>query len=404
LQSQVIGGVEDSNGDIFVEFMLAESGYLNENNIGFTPELLTKWHNEKSWEGRVHNAHPTKNHPLAYTPPPVDKSPLGQIAYYIGESAKWGFATYTKTKLRDIPNNQKRLNGITRITEEKAKQAWREGKFPKYSSSSVFIFERDANTGLITDAMPIASTSVDRPAFPVDIAGIYGTCVGGEECVTKLAESARQECNYCRHDVLTSFENTFSSNSKENISESSMGNDTLAPATSKLDPPTEDTGTPIKKISEEITSADGQKTEVIQEDIDWKAKYDAEVKAHKTTQKSHDDLKTNTDDRISKLEINEFRLKVRNIIDKVPLDIGFDNKEDNREKAVERYVKLFGKMSEKEILEEVQDKYSLIQKVAVQNNTKKTGLKESGISNDMPLRNTTDKADSRILNITKVFG
>ena len=173
--------------------MLAESGYLNDNEIGFTPELLERWNKEKAWEGLVQNAHPSKNHPLIYEDKPPSGTSLAERAlHYITRFNKWGYGSYLGTKLKDIGKGQKRLLGTFRITDADAKQAWREGRFPKYNSSSVLIVDRDPQSNLITDAIPIASTSVDKPAFPVDVAGIYDECVGGDECVTKLAESGTQ--------------------------------------------------------------------------------------------------------------------------------------------------------------------------------------------------------------------
>ena len=401
MQSQVLSGYEDKHGDIYVEYMLAESGYLNQNDIGFTPQLLEQWHSERAWEGRVHNAHPTKNHPLAYAAKPTDKSPLAQISYYLAESAKWAFGTYIKTKLNDIKNGQKRLNGIVRITEEKAKAAWRDKKFPLFSSSSVYIIERDPVSNLITSAIPIASTSVDRPAFPQDVAGIYNQCEGGDECVTKLAESG---CNYCRYDVLTSFENIFSSNSSGKLSENSMTDDS-----STLTPPSgESTGTPIDKVSETHTSADGKNTETTQEEVNWKEKYEALEKEHKEQSKKvkeYDAYKAETDKRFEKIFKEKLESKVRNIVEKVPLDF-FEKKEENREAEIQKHVKKYPKLTEEEILEDVQDKFKIAQVITVQ--TKSKGLKESGlISNDAPLRsntNTATKGDVGILDITEVFG
>ena len=394
---QVISGTEDKRGNIHVEFMLAESGYLNDNDIGFTPQLLTKWHEDKAWEGMVHNAHPSKNHPLAYEKPPLDKSPLGQITYYRAKSANWGFATYVKTKLQDLANNQKRLNGIVRISEEGAKKAWREGKFPKYASSSVFIMERDQNTNLITDAVPIASTSVDRPAFPVDVAGIYGTCEGGEECVTKLAESG---CDYCRHEVLTNFENVFSYQKNQDIKESSMSNET---------PSGESTGTPINKVSETMTSADGKKTETLFQsetvNVDWETKakeLESQLKDANKKIKGYEADKEETDKRFLKLEKDKLETKVRSIIEKIPLAV-FDEKEENRESTVQKYLKMYPKMSEEEIMDIVNDRFMIAVKAAAP----KKGLKESGrteVTNDAPLKNSERKADVSIFALTEVFG
>jgi hypothetical protein len=402
VELQVLSGHEDKKGNIHVVTMLAESGYLNENDIGFTPELLTKWHKQNAWEGLVQNAHPSKNHPLVYEDKPSpNASFMERVKHYITRSTKWAYGSYLHTKLKDVDNGQKRLLGTFRITDADAKQAWREGKFPKYNSSSVLIVSRDPQTNLITDAVPIASTSVDKPAFPVDVAGIYEQCEGGDECVTKLAESS---CEYCRHKVLTSFENTFSSNSSENISESSMGDsdkDNEQSKTNAEDKPATNTGTEIEKISETHTSADG-KTETILEELDYKKKYEDEVKAHTLTKKEKETLQASTDERIMNIEKDRLSTKIKSILDKIPLNLVFDGKEENREKALKKYVSKYTGKNEKEIIEDVEDRYMIA--IKVKEHGKKLG--ESGqISNDAKLLNNDEvKGDTRIFDATGVFG
>ena len=406
MELQVLSGHEDKKGNIHVTTMLAESGYLNDNDIGFTPGLLEKWHKENAWEGLVQNAHPTKNHPLVYEDkPPQGATLMERALHYITKSNKWGYGNYLKTKLKDIGNGQKRLLGIFRITEETAKQAWREGKFPKYNSSSVLIKERDPQTNLITDAIPIASTSVDRPAFPVDVAGIYEQCEGGDECVTKLAESS---CEYCRHQVLTSFSHTFSSNSDENISESSMVNEKPGSESEKPEeeekekPEGRETGTPFDKISETHTSADGTKTETITGEIDYKKKYEEEVKAHNTTKKEKADYESTTTERILNIERDRLGTKIKSILDKVPLGLAFDGKEENRQKELKKWVSKYTGKNEKEIIEDVEDKFMIALKV--KEHSKKLG--ESGlISNDAPLTTSdSTQASTTIFDATGVFG
>lgn len=393
--------------------MLAESGYLNDNEIGFTPELLERWNKEKSWEGLVQNAHPSKNHPLVYEDKPPSGTSLAERAlHYITKSNKWGYGSYLGTKLKDIGKGQKRLLGTFRITDADAKQAWREGKFPKYNSSSVLIVDRDPQSNLITDAIPIASTSVDKPAFPVDVAGIYDECVGGDECVTKLAESSIN-CEYCRHQVLTNFENNFnfSSFSDENISESSMVNEKPVSLSEKPDEEEKDkpegggsqeTGTPFDKLSETHTSADGKMTEITGE-IDYKKKYEDEIKAHNLTRKEKADLEATTTERILNIEKDRLGHKIKSILDKVPLGLAFDGKEENREKQLKKYVNKYTGKNEKEILEDVEDKYMIVLKIKEHAKGK---VGESGlISNDAPLTAGNDgKASTTIFDITGVFG
>jgi hypothetical protein len=401
---EVISGHEDKKGNIHVVTMLAESGYLNENEIGFTPELLEKWQKTNAWEGLVQNAHPSKNHPLVYEDKPSpNASFMERVKHYITRSTKWAYGSYLHTKLKDIDNGQKRLLGTFRITDADAKQAWKEGKFPKYNSSSVLIVSRDPQTNLITDAVPIASTSVDKPAFPVDVAGIYDTCEGGDECVTKLAESS--SCEYCRHTVLTSFDNKFSSNSDDSISENSMVEEKPQSDSKPEEKDTEGgkTGTPFDKISETHTSADGTKTEIITEEVDYKEKYEAEVKAHNQTKKDKTDYENTTTERILNIEKDRLSTKIKSILDKVPLNLAFDGKEENRTKELKKYVSRYTGKNEKEIIEDVEDKYMIVMKV--KEHSKKLG--ESGqISNDAPLLNNGEevKGSAGIFDATGVFG
>lgn len=418
---QVVHGEEDKKtGDIFIEVVLAESGYLNQATpqVGYVPEVLEKWHNDKVWEGKVQNAHPSKNHPLIYEDHPrAEWSIAEKVAHYINRSAKWSFGTFIKTKLTTLKDGiNKRLSGILRITDEGAKKAWREGKYPKYNSSSVFILSRDDKTGLITNAIPIASTSVDNPANPLDVAAIQNQCEGGSECLHRLAESDHS-CLYCRHTVLSSFKNKFSSNSSENVSESSMANED---ATSKPD----SAGDAVTTINDEITSADGkplnlgeQKKE--QEVTDYKALAES---LQKELKQARSDLKTQTeknDDNTKEIiQIKKERLesKIREILAKVPM-FAFENKEENKEEVVKNFMKKFGKIEESEILQDVKDRFALSQKLLTiqqkQTSNKKTEVAESSKSlftNDGKLNISEDelsesgKGKSSILKITEVFG
>lgn len=405
---EVISGHEDKKGNIHVVTMLAESGYLNENEIGFTSQLLEKWHKQDAWQGLVQNAHPTKNHPLVYETKPAPGAPIGErVAHYISKSAKWGYGNYIKTKLQDIAgtDGQKRLLGIFRITEPGAKQAWKEGKFPKYNSSSVLIVNRDPSTNLITDAIPIASTSVDKPAFPVDVAGVYDECEGGDECVTKLAESG--DCEYCRHEVLTSFKNNFSSNSSETISENSMveekpQSDSNSEDKEEEKPEGQSTGTPFDKLSETHTSADGTKTETIMNtEVDYKKKYEEEVKLHNQTKKAKTDYENTTNERILNIEKDRLTSKVKAILEKVPLNLAFDGSEDNRQKELKKWIGKYNGKNEKEIITDVEDKYMIVMKVKEHKKLGESGL----ISNDAKLINNDEaKGNTDIFSATGVFG
>lgn len=397
MESQVLSGYEDKNGDIYVEFLLADGDVLNKSIVnglplGYTSELLEKWHNERAWEGVVHNAHPSKNHPLVYEgQPPSYLAESSQVAWAKDRSNKWGFANYIKTKLKTLDDGRKRLLGTIHIIDEKAKRAWREGKFPKFASSSVYIQKRDAN-GFVTEGIPISCTSVEKPSYPLDVAGIHNECHGGNECVHKIAESG-YNCNDCKYDLLTSFENIFSSNSIQKVSESSMTEDSKPTSESDVKPA-------IQEISNETRSADGTLLEQKTEEVDWKARFEALDKEHKKAIKEHTDYKTTTDERFTKIEKEKLETKIRSIVEKVPLNLAFEGKEENREAEVKKWLKRYNGKNDSEIIEDVNDKFMIALKVK---SSGKVG--ESGqISNEARLVPSADgKPDARILKAHEVF-
>lgn len=404
MEGQVRRGYE-KNGDIYVEVLLGESGYINDNDVGFTPEILEQWHKNGSWQGKVQNVHPSHNHPLVYEPKmPVDAPIPDQLNHYISKSVKYGFGTFVKTKLESSPTGNKRLWGIFRIQDEGAKQAWREGKFPRFSSSSVLITGRDSK-GLVTSGYPIASSSVDKPAFPVDIAKIKNECEGGPECVTKLAESG---C-FCKHTVLTSFENNFSSQYALGLFENSMTDDSKSGSLdSKSEGEVKEGNTGIKKISEEITNADGTKTETIkkeEEKVDWESKFKDLEKEHKKTLKAKEEYESETNRKFDKIFKEKLEGNIRSKLEKVPL-FAFDDKEENREEEVSKLMKLYPKLSEEEILGIAEEKYKLAPKI-VEVSKRRGKVGESGlISNDGKL--IVEKSDvpdkALILHAHEVFG
>ena len=85
------------------------------------------------------------------------------------------------------------------------------------------------------------------------------------------------------------------------------------------------------------------------------------------------------------------------------MGLAFDGKEENREKQLKKYVNKYTGKNEKEILEDVEDKYMIVLKIKEHAKGK---VGESGlISNDAPLTSGEDrKASTSIFDITGVFG
>ena len=391
------------DGDIYFPALIAEGDHWNENGICYPSSLLEKWHKEDAVKNLAHNAHPTGNHPLAYEDSPPDEvAESAKVEYYRKKSHDWGFGTYVKSILKTLENGSKRLIGIFKITDAGAKKAWNEGKFPKFVSSSAFVHQKDSE-GRITDASLVGVSSVKTPAYPPHIAGVDKQCVGGDECLSKLAESSSKRdhfCMYCRHTVLSEI----SSHSNEKLSESSMGNEDSGSAAS---PPQESTGDALK-FSETQTSADGKKTEQVsgEEEIDYKSKYEELEKQHKELNKLYKTEKensANTSSRLEKIEKDNVKSKIRNLVDKVPL-VAFDNKEENREEAVNEFMKFYPRLNESEILEQVSKRYYLAPKILEV--ASKGKLKESGISDNGKLVIPEDETnqDVSILDATEVFG
>lgn len=406
--ARVISGYENDKGDIFVEFLLAEGDTLNKSIVnglplGYTSDLLERWHTEGSWVGVVHNAHPTKNHPLVFEGnPPMTMGESSQVAWYKDRSAKWGFANYVSTKLKTLNDGRKQLFGTARITDENAKRAWREGHFPKFASSSVFIQDRN-QTGFVTKGIPISCTSVELPAYPLDVAKIHNECHGGNECVHKIAESS-YNCNTCRHEILTSFENIFSSNSEQKVSESSMTD-----SDSSKPKPNESSGEGDVKpalVSEEITlDTSGQAiTQNKEETVDWEAKYKELEKSTKKKDREFEDYKTTSEERFMKIERKRVEQQIRDILGKVPVFV-FDGKEENREAELKKYLKRYDGKNEEAIIEDVNDKYLIAMKVKEHRKVGESGMDSgSDISNFAPLVSKDGKADPKILDIHNIGG
>lgn len=401
---EVISGYEDKNGDIFVTVGMADGNVMGKNGIGYTTELLEKWHKDQSWIGKLQNAHPSQNHPLVYEPkadPELAES--AQLDHYTSHANKWGFATFVKTELVTLKNGIKRLLGTFRINEEGAKQAWREKKFPKFNSISTLITEWDEK-GFANKAYPIGSSCVKLPAFDEDVAKIHAECTGdAHKCgVTKLGESG--VCTYCRYTVLTSFKDIFSSHSKPKVSESSMGNDNA-----DSNPSTEgtDTGTGQTIITDETISSDGKtklNTQTPEEPVvDWKAKYEELEKATKKKDKAFDEYQTDTNAKLDKLFKEKLEQKIRSRLESIPL-FAFDNKEENRESELKRFMKLHPRLTEDEIVENIDSTYKLAPKMKqISERAAKVG--ESGITNDGKLVAESGMTqDNDILNINEVFG
>ncbi|WP_411753310.1 hypothetical protein [Serratia sp. (in: enterobacteria)] len=414
MESQVISGYEQ-DGDIFVTVVLADGDVKGKNGLGYRSKLLEEWHKAGAWIGRVQNSHPSRNHPLVYEPKPVKLLALGESAvpqlaeYYQRKSAKWAFGTYIKTKLVDLKNGSKRLLGLFRIDSEGARQAWREGKFPKFNSMSSLNYKFDKD-GFVEKGIPVGSTSVEIPAYGEDVGKIHNQCVGGpDKCVhefdTKLGESSA-DCEYCRYTVLTSYKNNFSSHSSVKLSESSMvdSNDgSQSQSTGEEQKPTgiESEGKVVDD-SVRIKGDDTEETKPEEEKIDWKTKFEESEKARKKLLKDSEEYKTDTNQKLEKIIKEKLESKIRVVLEKIPL-FAFDNKEENREAEVKAFMKFYPRLTEEEIVEQATAKYMLAPKMKAA--VEKAKLGESGITNDGKLiADSNNQSNSNILNLDEVFG
>lgn len=404
---EVISGYEDKKtGDIFITIGMADGYVKGKNGIGYTSELLEEWHNTGVWVGKMQNAHPSKNHPLVYEPkvdPKLGES--AQLDYYVSKSNKWGFGTFIKTDLLKLANGITRLLGTFRIVEEGAKRAWREGKFPKFSSISTLMTQFDKD-GFTTKAHPIASSCVENPAMDIDVAKVHAECTGDEHScgVTKVGESAEVNCSYCRHSVLTSFKDIFSSHSNPRIQESSMGNDNAdASSPTGENKPNQELEGQAPKGSEP-TRIVGDEKEPETQEVDWKAKYEELEKLTKKDKKSFEEYRTETSGKLEKLFKEKLEGRIRSQIEKIPL-FAFDNKEENRESEIKRFMKLYPRLTEEEIVENVNSTYKLApkMKIAVEKASK---VGESGITNDGILvgESSAETKATSSLNFDEVFG
>ncbi|HJX79125.1 hypothetical protein [Glutamicibacter sp.] len=406
VEPQILDGSYTQGNDIYVPCLIADGDYFNENGIGFPSSLLEQWHETDAWVGRVHNAHPSGNHPLAYEDPPADDlAESAQIDYYLKKSADWAFGTYVKTQLKTLANGSKRLIGIMRIADEGAKRAWKEGKFPQFVSSSVFVLQRDKK-GFITDAYPLGVSSVKTPAYPPHIAGVSKQCTGGTECISQLVESSKKRdhnCEYCRYTVLSNFSHKYSSHSFGKVQESSMVDD-------KPNSPPEGEVKDAVTGQVETLSADG-KTKLPkgeEQEIDWKTKFESLNKEHSELKSKHkitEETNSDNNKKIEKLMRRNVETAVRAKVDKVPMFV-FDNKEENKEEAIKKFVSRFGKLTEEEILQDIDDTYHLAPKMMeISQKGKRVG--ESGlITNDGKLTLNKDEPTNEfsIFDATGVFG
>jgi len=209
--------------------------------------------------------------------------------------------------------------------------------------------------------------------------------------------------------IMSSFQNTFSSHSDEKLHESSMGNEDSGTSTEAETKPQDAVTGTVETQSAEGKPAAGTEQENIEELREFKKKYlamEPELKELKKSKKEYDDYKADTDKRLAKIESEKVEGKIRNLIEKIPLVI-FENKEDNREEEIKKNMKLYGKLSEDELLDHVREKFKLSTKL-VEVSNKKSGLKESGfISNNAPAKNS-ENSETRhkpsILDAHKLFG
>ena len=404
ITTKVLSGHEEKNGDIHVTFLIAEGDYINQKGHGYASSLLKKWHGDRSWIGLVHNVHESRNHPLVYAKPPKGLTESGLVKFYKNVSEQYGIGKFVATKLKDLGNGAVRLLGVVKLFRT-AKEMWKKGKFPLYSSSSTYATKEKG--GLVTDGIPISNTSVDKPAYGIELAKSHGECEGGEECVTKLLEASETELCGKTINILSSFENNFSSNSKEKLQESSMGNEegsSTDNAEVKHAVDGETTTISAETKGKEVTGSENENVEELRE---FKKKYlemEPQFKEYKKKSKEADDYKIETDKRLAKIETEKVEGKIRNVIEKIPLVI-FENKEDNREEEIKNAMKLYGKLNEEELLGFVKEKFKLSAKV-IEVSNKKSGLKESGfISNNAPARGDGEKKSSvSILDAHKLIG
>ena len=396
------------NGNIYVPALIAEGDYTNENGICYASSLLEKWHKENAILGIAHNAHPTGNHPLAYEDtPPDDLAESAQVDYYRKKSHDWGFGTYVKSILKTLETGSKRLIGIFKITDDGAKKAWNEKKFPPFVSSSAFVHQQ--KDGVITDASLVGVSSVNKPAYPEHIAGVSKQCTGGDECITQLAESSNKRdhyCLYCRHTILSKI----SSHSVRKVSESSMANDN--DSSGQKTPGSEvETEIPIKDMGQTETDSKGntKETEGSEQELDYKKLFEDATKEISTLKKSlktaNEANDTNTKD-IAKLKEKSLKSAISEKLAKVPL-FAFDNKEENKDEVVKEFLGLQSKLEEKEILDLVDKRYMLAPKIV--EITKRSKLGESGmITDEGKLINHETNEDSNdtddLLSATEVFG
>lgn len=388
-RSRVISGEEQKNGDVHVTFLIGEGDLINDAKQGISSDLLRKWHKLESWIGLVHNVHPSKNHPLAYFTTPRGLTEQGLIDAYKAESEKWGIGRFVKTKLVEMANGAARLLGIVKLFNT-AKKMWNEGKFPLYSSCS--LYSTQEKDGLVTNGVPIANSSVDKPAYGIELAKTHGQCEGGEECVTKLLENSKDGLCQKTIDILSSFKNNFSSHSGGKLQESSMENADGSSKNSETETKDAVTGTVETKSAEtETESKTGTENENLDELREFKKKYlamEPEFSKLKKKSKEDDEYRSNTDKRLQKIETEKVEGKIRNLIEKIPVSI-FENKEDKREEAITSTMKLYGKLTEDELIGYVKDKYSVVEKFIKVSANKNSGLKEQGfISNNAPAANS----------------
>lgn len=224
--TQIVKG-NFQEGQLYLTAFIGRGDYFNKKRIGISNESIPRLGHK--WVNTPHVITSYKDHILYMKPKDmvfssnrdlIDFLKLQTIPHKTGHYVDWFFTT----DKRGIHN----LYATSVQTDPLAIQAWKEGTFPKYTSSSLFALARAAN-GIITDWEPIDNTSVDEdPAYGIELAKISGDCFceasNGNSCIVELrdkvqkahsmaeiAQSGMDHADRCKREAFKSIKNYFKS-------------------------------------------------------------------------------------------------------------------------------------------------------------------------------------------------
>ena len=191
-ETQIVDGIQKDN-DIYVLTLIAQGDYIAKNGKGIKndsiPGIMSKFKNYTHTASLNLRDHPQFS-PL---PENLIKNATSEMEaeHYKKQARAKSIGPYVKHFYTTAKNGIHRIWGVFKISDPHYKQAWKNGEFPKYTSSTWLPLKFDENQpDMATDVIPIDNCSVDHPAYNLDMVKIHKECNGpGNKCLHELTDN-----------------------------------------------------------------------------------------------------------------------------------------------------------------------------------------------------------------------